>query len=142
LSCHLDAPGAPTQIDRVQIQFQNFGLVAAFLQSRRHHHFAHFAFVGDIRAYQQVLHHLLRDGGAALQSTRIGQVGDESPHQPTIIDPRVLEESPVLGGDESVSHVNWNLFQGEPSTTLQKSIASGIQNNRHSGWLQFRQVNR
>ena len=62
---HLDAPGAAAEKDEVEIELQDLVLVQRLLEPGRHDHLADLALVGDVVAYQQVLHHLLGDGGAA-----------------------------------------------------------------------------
>ena len=69
---HLDAPSAAAEVDRVQIELEDFVLAQRVLDARRDDDLAHLALVGDVVADQQVLHHLLRDRGAALPLAAVG----------------------------------------------------------------------
>ena len=58
----LDAPGAATKIDGIEIELENLRLAERTLDPRRHYHLADLALVGKVFAHQQVLDDLLGDG--------------------------------------------------------------------------------
>ena len=101
---HLDAPRPATEIDRVEIELENFRLGQGALHARGDDHLAQFSFVGDVVPHKQVLGDLLRNGRAALRPARLRQIADERAHQPALVDACVLMEALVFGGDEGVAY--------------------------------------
>src|SRR5262249_56431754 len=100
----LDAPGAASEIDGVEIELENLRLAERTLDPGRHDHLADLALVGQVFAHQQVLDDLLGDGGTALRAPGGGEIADEGADQATLVDPLVLVEAFVLGRDESLLH--------------------------------------
>ena len=70
---HLDAPGAAAEIDGIDIELENVVLADRAFQPRRHDHLADFSLVSNVVADQEVLHHLLGDGRAALRAPGFAQ---------------------------------------------------------------------
>ena len=99
----LDAPGAAAEIDGVEIKLEDLVLAQRRLDPRRHDHLADLALVGQVVAHQQVLHHLLGDGRAALRAPGLREVADEGADQAALVDALVLVEALVLGGDERLA---------------------------------------
>ena len=58
----LDAPGAATKIDGIEVELENLRLAQRLLDPRRHNHLADLALIGQIIAHQEVLDDLLGDG--------------------------------------------------------------------------------
>ena len=111
---HVDAPAAAAQIDRVEIDLEHLVLAERLVDARGHDHLADLALVADVVADQQVLRHLLGDGGAALRPARLGDVGDEGADQAALVDAVMLVEPLVLGGDEGALHVFGNSARTAP----------------------------
>ena len=83
----LDAPGAAAEIDRIEIELENFRLAQRLLHPRGHHHLADLALIGEVLPHQQVLHDLLGDSRAALRAAGLGEIADERANHPALVDP-------------------------------------------------------
>src|SRR6202043_1748676 len=101
----LDPPGAAAEIDGIEIKLENLRLAERTLDPRRHDHLADLALVGQVFAHQQVLDDLLSDGRAALRAPRRGEIADEGADQAALVDPLVLIEAFVFGGEKSLLHL-------------------------------------
>ena len=111
----LDAPRRAAEEDGVEVDLQDLVLAQRFLDPRGDDHLADFPLVADLVADQQVLRHLLRDGGAALAAVRVGNVADEGADHAALVDALVLVEALVLGGDEGLLHVLRNVGERHPA---------------------------
>src|SRR5262249_22120262 len=101
----LDAPGAATEIDGIEIELENLRLAERLLDPRGHDHLADLALVGEVFAHQQVLDDLLGDGGTALWAPGGGEIADEGADQAALVDPLVLVEAFVLGREKGLLHL-------------------------------------
>ena len=115
---HLHAPGAAAEISRIEVEFEDLVFAQRGFEPRGHDHFADLAFVGHVLADQEVLHDLLRDGGAALRPARVGEIADEGADDAALVDTVMLEETPVLGGDERLLHQVRNLGERDPDPPI------------------------
>src|SRR5262249_4445467 len=97
----LDAPGAATEIDRIEIELENLRLAERLLDPRGHDHLADLALVGEVFAHQQVLDDLLGDGGPAGGARGGGEFADEGADQATLVDPLVLVEAFAPGREKA-----------------------------------------
>src|SRR5208282_5348365 len=86
----------------IEVELENLVFAERIFQPRRHDHLADLALIGHVVADQQILHDLLGDGRTALRTSRFGEIADEGADDATLVNPMVLEEPPVLGGDESL----------------------------------------
>ena len=115
---HLDAPRGAAEIDGVEIDLEDFRLGERPLQARGDDHLAHLALVGHVVADEQVLGHLLGDGGAALRPSGLGEVADEGADDAALVDAFVLMEALVLGGDESLLHMLGDVGERHPDAAV------------------------
>src|SRR5262245_37771103 len=115
---HLDAPGAAAEINRIEIKLENFRLAQRMLDPRRHNHLADLALIGQVFADQEVLDDLLGDGRAALRAPRTREIADEGADQAALVDALVLIKAPVLGRDNSLLHVLWEISEHHPYPPL------------------------
>ncbi len=129
---HLDAPRAAAEIGGVQIEFEDFVLAERGLEPRRHDHLADLALVGHVLADQEIFHHLLGDGRAALRPARFAEIADEGADDAALVDAVMLEEAPVLGGDERLLHEVGNVAERDPDAPV-----AGLE---HVGELRARPV--
>src|SRR5262245_52674424 len=113
-----DAPGAAPEIDRVEIKLENLILTERPFDPRRYDHLADLALVGEVIANQQVLDDLLGDGRATLRAAGLSEVADEGADQAALVDPLVLVEALVLGGDEGVAHLLRDVGERYPDPAL------------------------
>ena len=99
-----DTVGAETEIDFVQVELEDLVLVVGALDAHGEQRLLDLARVGGLGADEEVLRHLLRDGGGALRPALavIFEVGDGGAQDAGEIDAAVLVEILVLGRDESV----------------------------------------
>ncbi len=119
---HLNAPGPTTEINRVEIELEDFRLGQGALHPRGNDHFAQFSFVGDVVAHQQVLGDLLCNGRAALRSSRVREVADEGADQSALVNAGVLEEALVLGGDKCVAHRFRDIGKLDPDAAIVRHV--------------------
>ena len=118
-SCRqLDAPGASAEINRIEIELEDFILAERALEARRHDHLADLALIGEVLAHQEVLHDLLGDGRAALRTPAPAEVADEGADQAALVHALVLIEALVLGRDEGVAHVLRDIRERDPDAPL------------------------
>ena len=115
---HLDAPGGAAEIGRIEIQFEDLVLAQRVFEPRCHDHLADLALIGHVLADQEIFHHLLGDGRAALRPARIGQIADEGADDAALVDAVVLVEAPVLGGDEGLLHQIGNVAERHPDAPV------------------------
>ena len=138
----LDAPGAATEIDRVEIKLEDLVLAQRALQPRGHHHLADLAFIGEVVPDQQVLHHLLGDGRAPLRAAGVGEIGNEGADQPALVDAFVLVEALVLGRHERLLHMLGNVGEQHPDAALVllehlgKALALAVEHHARSRQLE------
>src|SRR4029450_12336209 len=111
---HLDPPRAAADIDRIEIELEDFRLAQRPLDPRRHDTLANLALVGEVIADQQVLHDLLGDGRAALRSPGLGQVADEGADQTALVDSLVLIETLILGREEGFLYLFGDIGERNP----------------------------
>ena len=136
---HLDAPGAAAEIDGIEVELENLRLGQRVLEARGDDHLADLALVGDVVADQQVLHHLLGDGRAALRPSGLAKIADEGADQAALVDALVLEEAPVLGGDEGLLHEIGNGRERHPDAPVAclehvgESAALAVEHGAHAG---------
>jgi len=88
------------------------------LDARRQDHLPHLALVGHVLADQQVLHHLLGDGRAALRTAGLGQVAYEGADSGRARRLPVLVEALVLGRDEGLLHMRRNFGERHPDAPM------------------------
>ena len=93
-------------------------MLSARFEPGRHDHLADLALVAQVLAHQQVLHHLLGDGGAALRPPRLRQIAHEGTDQSALVDAFVLEEALVFRGDERLLHLLGDVGEGDPDAAL------------------------
>ena len=138
---HLDAPGAAAEIDGIDIELENVVLAERAFQPRRHDHLADFSLVSDVVADQEVLHHLLRDGRAALRPAGFRKIADEGADDAVLVDAVMLIEAPVLGGDERLLHEIGHVGERHPDAAVAGLehvgivIALAVEHRAHAGQL-------
>ena len=75
------------------------------LEPQRQHELLELACVRALGAQEQVLGQLLRQRRAALRNPSRAQIGEGRAHHARGIEPPVLEEAPVLGGDHRIDEM-------------------------------------
>src|SRR5262249_31281981 len=101
----LDAPGAATEVDGIEIELENLRLAEGLLDPRRHDHLADLALVGQVFAHQQVLDDLLGDGRAALRARGGGEFAEEGAAHARLAAPFVSREAFALGREKVFWHL-------------------------------------
>src|SRR5262245_46577926 len=104
--------------DRIQVKLQAFRLAESSFDPGRQDHLAHLALIADLIPHQQIFHDLLSDRRATLRATRLHEISDETADERTLVDAVVLIEALVLGGDERLLHVGWNIDKVDPDPPL------------------------
>ena len=115
---HLHAPRAAPEVSGIEVELENLRLAQRVLEPRGDDHLADLALIGDVLADQEILHDLLRDGRAALRPARLGEIADEGADDAALVDAVMLEETPVLGGDESLLHEIGNGGERHPDAAV------------------------
>ena len=115
---HLHAPGAAAEISGIEIEFEDFRLAERALDAGGHDHLADLALVGHVVADQEVLHHLLGDGRAALRTARVGEITNEGADDAALVDAVMIEEAPVFGRDERLLHQIGNGGERDPDPAV------------------------
>jgi hypothetical protein len=108
---HLNSPGPASQIDRIQIEFEDLRLAEHALKAGRDDDLADLSIVADIIAHQQVLGDLLGDRRSTLWPPGLRQIADERPDHAALVDPLVLEKPLVLGGHEGLFDMIGNIVE-------------------------------
>ncbi|GBC87787.1 hypothetical protein HRbin12_01805 [bacterium HR12] len=118
--------GAVAEVDRVQVPGEDLVLRELLLELDRQEHLAHLLPEGSGRHHVDlltglgiglvgpgvdVLHQLLGDGGAALHGLPHHQVRPGGPQDPDRVEPGVLVEVLVLGGDHGLAEAPGHLLQ-------------------------------
>ena len=116
-------PVAPVpEVDVVQIELEDVVLLQLLLQASREQRLADLASVGTLRVEEEVLDHLLRDGGAPLLRAAGAQVDDERAEDAVVVEPLVLVETRVLGGEHRQLHVGWERRDGDHRAALGEKL--------------------
>ncbi len=108
---HAIGPGA--QIHPVQIDGEDLVLAQPMLQPEGEQQFLHLALERTLRCQEQVLRHLLGNGAAALHDPSGPQVDVGRPRQADDVEPEMIVEAAVLGGDHCLRHGRRQLAQGD-----------------------------
>src|SRR5690606_2745349 len=96
----LHAVAPVTEVDLVQVQVEDLVLAEVALQSTGEDRLLDLPAVGALGGEQEGLDHLLRDGGRALAGLARGEVLEEGPDDPDVIEPLVFVELRVLCGED------------------------------------------
>ena len=99
------AVGAAAEVDAVEIQLENVGLVEAQLQPERQHQLLELARQRALGGEEDVLGELLGDGRAALHEAAGFQVGEYRAAEAGRVDAPMRIEAPVLDGEHGVDQV-------------------------------------
>jgi hypothetical protein len=113
----LDAVGAATEVDGVEVVLEDLVLVVAAGQLHRDEELLELARVGALRGEVGVLRVLLGDRRAALRGAA-AQVGPERARDAGRRDAAVLVEGPVLGGEHGLLHVVGHLVERDDDPVL------------------------
>jgi hypothetical protein len=121
---HAVRPGA--QVDLVQVQLQDRVLGKIVLDLDRDPRLLEFAgqrlLAADVVG-EDVARELHRDGREALREPEREQVVLDRTQDAQVIDPVVVVEALVLGGDEGLAHRHGNLAQGDHGAALGTELA-------------------
>ncbi len=102
-----DAVGAHAEVDFVEVKLEDFLFGIGALDAHRQQRFLDLAVERDLVGQQEVLRHLLGDGGGALRALVAAEIlheHDGRARDAGKIDAAVLVEILVLRGDEGVDH--------------------------------------
>ena len=116
-----DAIVAQTEIDLVQVEFEDALLRIGGLDPEAQEHFADLAVEGALVRQQEVLRHLLGDGRRALHALRALNEDQRGARDAFRIDAAVGVEILVLGRDEGLLH-----HRGNRGTRQVKPALAGI----------------
>src|SRR5262249_54678240 len=101
----LDAVGTGTEINAVEIEFEDLVLTVLVFEPERQHRLLQLARESAVRREEQVFRELLRDGRAALLHATAKHIRDHGAADADRINAMVRIESAVLDGDESLRHI-------------------------------------
>ena len=107
----LDAIGAGTEIDAVEIELENFVLGVLALQPQRKLHFLQLARHRPFLGQEQVFRELLRQRRAALRHAAMHDVGDRRARDADGVDAVMRIEAAVLDGDERLRQIGRQILQ-------------------------------
>jgi hypothetical protein len=107
----LDAIGAGTEIDPVEIEFENLGLGMLALQPEREFDLLQFALQGALLRQEQVLGELLRQRRAALRNAAMQDVGHRRARDAQGIDAVMRIEPAILDGDEGLRQIGRQILE-------------------------------
>jgi hypothetical protein len=107
----LDAVGAGTEIDAVEVELENFVLGVLALQPQRQFHFLQLARHGAFLGQEQVFGELLRQRRAALRYAAMHDVGDGRARDADGVDAVMRIEAAVLDGDERLRQIGRQILQ-------------------------------
>ena len=96
----LDAVAGPAEIDLVQVEKEDVVLGEVSLQARGEQDLFQLPLPPLLAGEEEVLHHLLRDGGGAEPLAPAQGIDDGGTDQGDGVDPRMLVEILVFGGDD------------------------------------------
>src|SRR5581483_3673553 len=102
---------AETEIDFVEIELENLLLRVGTLDAQREQRFLDLALKRHLVGQQEVLGHLLRDGGGTLwmaAAAVIFDIENAGAHDALNVDAGMLIEVLVFGGDKGVGDELWN----------------------------------
>ena len=119
----LHAIGACAEVDLVHVQIEDVVLAELVLEAQRQDDFLHLAFDVAVGREEQGLHHLLRDGAAALLHPLARQVGEERAGDAEGIDARVAVEVGVLRGEEGRPHVGGHAIERHQVSPFDEELA-------------------
>ena len=119
---HFDAPGTAAEVDRIQVQLEDFALAQHTFEARGNDHLADFALIAHVVADQEVFRHLLSNRRTALRAPRLGEVTDEGADQPVLIDSLVAVEPLVLDRNEGLLHMLGDLAQRNREPALARLV--------------------
>ena len=100
----VDAVGAVSEVDRVQVGREDLLLRPLLLELPGERRFAELAADRALVLHVRVLDELLRDRRAALHDTLVGDVGPDGTTDRPEVDPPVLEVTAVLDRDDCLLH--------------------------------------
>ena len=109
----IDPVTSGTEIDAVQIDFEDLVLGEAVFEPQRQQHLAHLAREGPVRAQEQVLGELLRDRAAALENLAGAEISRGSTQNADRIEAEMAAEPVVLRRDDGVGQVGRHFAQGQ-----------------------------
>jgi hypothetical protein len=118
--------GAVAQPDLVQIEFKDLLLVERLLQAVGENGVLQLAADGGVVGQEDVLGHLLGDGGAAFQpapTNGVEQVLGHGAHNAAGVHAAVLEEAVVLGRQEGLGQLGRDVVIGDEDPALAAELA-------------------
>ena len=119
----LDANGAGTVVDAIEVELEDVLLGELGLEPDGEHHLLELALYGPLRLQEQVLGQLLGQGGPAFDDVPGAIVRDGGASEADRIDAEVAVEATVLDGDHRLRHVDRKLVQ--PHLVAEERAAFG-----------------
>ena len=120
--CRGNAIGVETKEYLIEIELDNLVLVEGLLDTMRQDRFLHLALDGAFIGEEEVLGHLLGDGGGADDLALAGeldfQIAQTGSGQTRPVEPLMLIEGLVFGRDESLYELLWNIVHWNEQAAL------------------------
>ncbi len=133
----VDAVSAGTEIDAVEIKFEDLFLRQRFFQLRRIHHVGQLARNIAPGIGEDDLGGLLRDGRTARHPAPRLEIGPKRAQQALRIDAVMRIETPVFHGDEGGGQISRHLLQRQPladnGAAMAGNLAFGIEEGEGDG---------
>ena len=121
-----DAVGAVSERDLVEIDLENLVLRILSLDFERYVRFPQLAAEGLVPATDVLIpdvpRQLHRDRGEPLGKAKLEQVGPDGAEDPVPVDPMVVVEALVFGGEEGGLHIGRHLTQRDHRAPLQPEV--------------------
>ena len=112
------AVSAVAEIDLVQVQLKNFIFTQQLLNTDGQEGFLDFAHQRFFRAEEEVTRQLLGNGTGPLRGVPVDQRDAGGTEDTNRVNPVVLIEAAIFGGNERFHHFGWDLAKGHWNTTL------------------------
>ena len=120
--CRRDAVGVEAEEDLVEIELENLVLVEGLLDAMRQNGFLHLALDGALIGEEEVLGHLLGDGGGADDLSLAGHLDFDIAHargrEARPVKALMLVEGLVLGRDEGLDELLRDVVDRHEETAL------------------------
>ena len=134
----LDAVGAPSEVDGVEVALEDLALVELALELDGDDRLPQLAPQGGVAAHVDLLDVLLGDRGPALGGALVADVGPRGPGDAEGVDAAVLEELAVLGRDDRVLDDGGHLVELDREAVLLaveggQLVAGGVVDDRRLG---------
>ena len=112
------AVGAVAEVDLVQIQLENFIFAQQLLDANSQERFLNFTHQRLFRAEEEVTRQLLSNGTGPLRGVAVHQRDAGRTEDTNRVNPMVLVEAAIFGGNECLHHLRRDLAKGHRNTAF------------------------